>query len=256
MIYYTLSTLMLARLRDILIISTPSDTPLFTRLLGDGSQFGLSISYAVQPRPEGLAQAFLIGEKFLDGSGACLILGDNIFHGAKLGAMARGAGARREGATIFAYQVSDPQRYGIVEIGADGRALSIEEKPQSPKSDYAVTGLYFYDDRIVDVAKRVRPSARGELEITSVNNAYLEMGALHVEILGRGLAWLDTGTHDSMHDASSYVRTLEHRQGIKIACSEEIALNMGYIGPEVVLAVAERYGNCDYSNYLRRLVKG
>jgi len=256
LIYYPLATLMLAGLRDILIISTPSDTPLFNRLLGDGSQFGLSISYAVQPKPEGLAQAFLIGEGFLSGSGAALILGDNIFHGASLGDMARRAGARREGATIFAYQVSDPQRYGIVEIGVDGRALSIEEKPKVPKSNHAVTGFYFYDDRIVEIAKAVRPSARGELEITAVNNAYLELGALNVELLGRGFAWLDTGTHDSLHDASSYVRTLEHRQGIKIACPEEIALHMGYIGQEQMLASADRYGNCDYSAYLRRLVAG
>ncbi|GIL00642.1 MAG: glucose-1-phosphate thymidylyltransferase [Alphaproteobacteria bacterium] len=254
MIYYPLSTLMLAGLRDILVITTPDEAPLFRRLLGDGGQFGIAIAYAVQPRPEGLAQAFLIGEEFLAGAPACLILGDNIFHGAHLDEAMRRASARRRGATIFGYRVSEANRYGIVEIDAAGRALSIEEKPQRPKSDLAVTGLYFYDERVVDIARAVRPSARGELEITSVNQAYLEMGELTVEVLGRGFAWLDTGTHDSLHDAASYVRTLEHRQGIKIACPEEIALGLGHIGAADVLAVAERYGRTDYADYLRRLV--
>lgn len=256
MIYYPLSTLLLAGLRDILIISTPKDTPLFERLLGDGSQFGVSIGYAVQPKPEGLAQAFIIGESFLAGSSACLILGDNIFHGASLGKMTRAASARTRGATIFAYRVSDPNRYGIVEIDPDtGKAASIEEKPALPRSDLAVTGLYFYDDRIADIARAVRPSARGELEITSVNQAYLELGELNVEIFGRGFAWLDTGTHDSLHDAASYVRTLEHRQGIKIACPEEIAYGLGYIDGEDVMRVANAYGDTDYADYLRRVVQ-
>ena len=256
MIYYPLSTLMLAGLTDVLIISTPQDTPLFERLLGDGSQFGISISYAVQPKPEGLAQAFLIGEEFLGGDSACLVLGDNIFHGTGLTGALQNAAKRTDGATVFAYQVMDPNRYGIVEIEPDtGRAISIEEKPDNPKSDLAVTGLYFYDNRIVDIAKDVRPSARGELEITSVNQAYLELGALKVEVLGRGFAWLDTGTHDSLHDASSYVRTLEHRQGIKGACPEEIAYRLGHIDADQVVAVADRYGKTDYADYLRRLVK-
>ncbi|MCB1461590.1 MAG: glucose-1-phosphate thymidylyltransferase RfbA [Nitratireductor sp.] len=255
MIYYPLSTLMLAGLRDILIISTPNDTPLFTRLLGDGSQFGINIAYAVQPKPEGLAQAFLIGEPFLDGAAASLILGDNIFHGSRIEEMTRNAAGRERGATIFAYRVFDPNRYGIVEIdGETGKALSIEEKPEHPKSDLAVTGLYFYDNKIVDIAKAVRPSKRGELEITSVNQAYLDLGELNVEVFGRGFAWLDTGTHDSLHDAASYVRTLEHRQGIKIACPEEIAFTLGHIGAEEVLAVARRYGKTDYADYLRRIV--
>jgi len=256
MIYYPLSTLMQAGLRDILVISTPDDGPLFERLLGDGGQFGISISYAVQPKPEGLAQAFLIGEAFLAGDPVCLILGDNIFHGADLSAAMQAAVTRQKGATVFAYPVMDANRYGIVEIDPEtGRARSIEEKPAKPKSDLAVTGLYFYDKRVVEIARQVRPSARGELEITSVNQAYLDRDELEVEVLGRGFAWLDTGTHDSLHDAASYVRTLEHRQGIMVACPEEIGWRLGYIDADTVLATAGRYGDTGYAAYLRRLVE-
>ncbi|MDP1699414.1 MAG: glucose-1-phosphate thymidylyltransferase RfbA [Aestuariivirga sp.] len=254
MIYYPLSVLMLAGLRDILIISTPHDLPNFRSLLGDGSVFGLNLSYAEQPQPGGLAQAFLIGEKFLGGGPAALVLGDNIFHGDMLGARCQKAAARKSGATIFAYHVSDPERYGVVEFDRHDMAKSIEEKPAAPKSSWAVTGLYFYDRDVVDVAKSIKPSARGELEITDVNRAYLKRGDLHVEKLGRGNAWLDTGTHDSLHDASSYIRTIETRTGSKICCPEEIALNCGYITADTVLKRAAAMGKTGYAAYLRRIV--
>ncbi len=256
MIYYPLTTLMLSGIRDILVISTPHDLPAFERLLGDGRKLGLNIQYAAQPKPEGLAQAFIIGADFLNGSAACLILGDNIFHGAQLAERTRKTAGRKEGATIFGYRVSDPNRYGIVEIDQEtGRALSIEEKPENPKSDYAVTGLYFYDNKIVDIAREVQPSARGELEITSVNQAYLEAGQLNVELLGRGYAWLDTGTHDSLHEAAAYVRAMQHRQGVLIACPEEAAIQLGYISSEQLLALAAEYGDTDYGNYLRYIAE-
>ena len=256
MIYYPLSVLMLAGITEILVISTPHDAPLFLRLLRDGAQFGLRISYEIQAKPEGIAQAFLIAEQFLDGSPVSLILGDNIYYGANLSHTLQAAAARISGATVFGYRVADPQRYGIVELDQKtGKALSIEEKPTQPKSDLAVTGLYFYDGRVVDIARQVQPSKRGELEITSVNQAYLDIGELNVVVLGRGYAWLDTGTHDSLHDASSYVRTLEMRQGIKIACPEEIALRMGRISGDDVLAIAHSYGNTEYANYLRNIVE-
>ena len=256
MVYYPLSVLMLAGITDILLITMPDDLQLFRRLLGDGRQFGMHFAYASQPKPEGIAQAFLIAESFLAGSASCLILGDNIFHGANLSTMLKKAAAKMHGATIFAYRVSDPKRYGIVEIdGATGHVLSIHEKPNAPKSNLAVTGLYFYDQRVVEIAKGVRPSARGELEITSVNQIYLERGELDVVVLGRGYAWLDTGTHDSLHDAASYFRTLEQRQGIKIACPEEIAFHKGWISAEDVLRIAAPFGNTDYGNYLRRVTE-
>ena len=231
MVYYPLSVLMLAGVREILVISTPDDSPAFERLLGDGSQWGLQLSYAVQPKPEGLAQAFLIGEEFLGGSSACLVLGDNIFYGQGLGTLFRDARDQVQagGAVVFGYQVSDPQRYGVVEFDGEGRALSIEEKPSAPRSNYAVTGLYFYDDRVCEMAKRVEPSARGELEITTLNNLYLAEENLSVRLMGRGTAWLDTGTPDSLMEASAFVQTIEKRQGLKIACLEEIAYRMGYI---------------------------
>ena len=255
MIYYPLSTLMLAGIRDILVISTPQDTPRFSHLLGDGSQWGLSIQYAVQPEPGGLAQAFIIGRAFVDGGPSALVLGDNIFYGDSLQALLSRVGERTDGATVFAYHVDDPERYGVVGFGADGRAASIEEKPKQPKSSYAVTGLYFYDSRVADFAAGLKPSARGELEITDLNRIYLERGELAVEKMGRGYAWLDTGTHESMLEASLFIQTIERRQGLKIACPEEIAFNHGLIDAAQLERLAAALGKSDYSRYLRRLLE-
>ncbi|MBM3554262.1 MAG: glucose-1-phosphate thymidylyltransferase RfbA [Alphaproteobacteria bacterium] len=255
MIYYPLSVLMLAGIRDVLVISTPHDLPQFKRLLGSGEEIGLRMDYAEQPRPGGLAQAFLIGEEFIADDPSCLILGDNIFYGEGFSANLKRAGERAEGATVFAYRVADPERYGVVEMDASGRALSIEEKPKAPKSDLAVTGLYFYDRGIVDVAKRLKPSPRGELEITDANRVYLERGALQVETLGRGFAWLDTGTHDSLLDAGNYVATIERRQGLKIACLEEIAWRMGWIELKQLAALAKTMPNTAYGAYLEALAR-
>lgn len=253
MIYYPLSTLMLAGIREILIISTPHDLPQFRKLLGDGSRFGISLSYAEQQRPEGLAQAFIIGRDFVRDDTVALILGDNIFYGAGLSELARSAAARPSGATIFAYHVEEPERYGVVTFDpANGRAADLVEKPVNPTSNWAVTGLYFYDNDVLDVAAAVRPSHRGELEITDVNRAYLERGDLDVIRLGRGFAWLDTGTHESLQDASAFVKTIEQRQGIKVMCPEEIAFDLGYLGADALLAAAETMGKSDYAAFLRR----
>jgi len=253
MIYYPLGALMLAGIREILIISTPADLPRFEAMLGDGSGYGLRLSYAEQAQPNGLAEAFIIGREFIGDGNVAMILGDNIFYGAGLIEMLQQAAAQQSGATVFAYSVDDPERYGVVTFdSASGRALSIEEKPANPKSNWAVTGLYFYDNRVVDIASGLTPSARGELEISDVNRAYLDAGELRVVRMGRGYAWLDTGTHDSLHDASSFVRTIERRQGFKIMCLEEIALELGYLTPDQVRARAAELGNTDYARYLVR----
>lgn len=254
MIYYPLSTLMLAGIREILVISTPEDLPRFQQLLGDGEQWGLSLQYAVQPAPEGLAQAFLIGVDFIGQSPCALVLGDNLFYGHDFPQLLAGAMSRQAGATIFAYHVQDPQRYGVVEFDAQGNALRIEEKPASPKSNYAVTGLYFYDNRVIELARRIRPSARNELEITDLNQAYLELGALNVEIMGRGHAWLDTGTHDSLLDASQFIATLERRQGLKVACPEEIAFRKQWIDAAQLEALARPLVKSGYGQYLMNLL--
>jgi glucose-1-phosphate thymidylyltransferase len=255
MIYYPISVLMLAGIREILIISTPVDLPNFQKMLGDGSQFGVRFVYAEQPAPEGLAQAFLIGESFIGSDPVCLILGDNIFHGQHFTEKLLRAAAEPSGATIFGYWVKDPERFGVVEFDANGRALSIEEKPVTAKSSYAVTGLYFYDNDVIKIAKAVKPSPRGELEITDINNAYLERGDLHVERFGRGFAWLDTGTHDSLLEASQYVQTIEHRQGLKVACLEEIAFNHGWINKQQLLSQAQAFGKTGYGQYLYKLAE-
>lgn len=255
MVYYPLSTLMLAGIRQILVITTPEDQPGFQRLLGDGSGLGLELGYAVQPRPEGLAQAFLIGREFIGKDRVALALGDNLFYGHGLPRILQAAGAREQGATVFAYRVRDPERYGVVEFDPALRAVSIEEKPRHPRSNFAVTGLYFYDNQVVSIAAGIRPSARGELEITDVNRAYLEQGALQVEILGRGIAWLDTGTPGALLQAATFIQAIEERQGLKVACLEEIALKMGFVSPAEILRGAQAMANSDYGRYLVRLIE-
>ncbi len=255
MIFYPLSVLMLAGMREVLIISTPEDLPSFRKLLGDGSQYGIELTYAVQPSPDGLAQAFIIGEEFIGDDACCLILGDNIFYGHHFSENLSAAMSQSSGATVFGYHVSDPERFGVVEFDKSGRALSIEEKPTAPKSNYAVTGLYFYDNRVVDIAKNIKPSERGELEITDVNRAYLEDGSLTVEMLGRGFAWLDTGTHESLLEASQFVHTIEHRQGLKVACLEEIAFAQGWITPAQLKEQGEKLKKTGYGQYLLKLLK-
>ncbi len=255
MIYYPLSTLMLAGIKDILIITTPEDNESFKRLLGDGSDFGINLQYAVQPNPDGLAQAFLIGEEFISDDSVCLVLGDNIFYGQSFSKTLKNAASREYGATVFGYQVKDPERFGVVEFDQEMKAISIEEKPSEPKSNYAVTGLYFYDNRVVDLAKQVKPSARGELEITTLNEMYLNDGSLNVELLGRGFAWLDTGTHESLHEASSFVQTIENVQGLKVACLEEIAWRNGWLSNEQLEIIAKPMLKNAYGQYLHSLVK-
>lgn len=255
MVYYPLTTLMLAGIRDILLISTPQDTPRFQALLGDGARWGLNISYCVQPSPDGLAQAFILGRDFVDGAPSALVLGDNIYYGHDFQPMLRNAADQKSGATVFAYHVNDPERYGVVEFDAQHRAISIEEKPRQPKSHYAVTGLYFYDSQVCDIAARIRPSARGELEITDVNATYLAQGQLNVELMGRGYAWLDTGTHDSLLEASQFIATLERRQGLKVACPEEVAFRSGWIDAAQLEALAQPMAKNGYGQYLMRLLR-
>ncbi|EPM4617034.1 glucose-1-phosphate thymidylyltransferase RfbA [Vibrio vulnificus] len=254
MVFYPISTLMLAGIRDILIITTPEDNAGFQRLLGNGSDFGINLEYAIQPSPDGLAQAFIIGEEFIGNDSVCLVLGDNIFYGQSFSKTLKNAVSRERGATVFGYQVKDPERFGVVEFDASMKAVSIEEKPNKPKSNYAVTGLYFYDNRVVEMAKQVKPSDRGELEITTLNEMYLNDGSLNVELLGRGFAWLDTGTHESLHEASSFVQTIENVQGLKVACLEEIAWRNGWLTDEDVLALAKPMMKNEYGQYLTRLV--
>ncbi|MEZ9665363.1 glucose-1-phosphate thymidylyltransferase RfbA [Vibrio cyclitrophicus] len=254
MVFYPISTLMLAGIKDILIITTPEDNAGFKRLLGDGSDFGINLEYGIQPSPDGLAQAFIIGEEFIGDDSVCLVLGDNIFYGQSFSKTLQSAASRESGATVFGYQVKDPERFGVVEFDDEMKAISIEEKPEAPKSNYAVTGLYFYDNRVVEMAKQVKPSHRGELEITTLNEMYLNDGSLNVELLGRGFAWLDTGTHESLHEASSFVQTIENVQGLKVACLEEIAWRNGWLSDEQVLTLAKPMMKNEYGQYLTRLV--